>query len=387
MENPKKSVLHVLVRLDYGGIETWLVNVLRNYNRDKFQMDVCLIGRRGKIGILGSQAVDAGSSLFVLPLRNPVQFVRKFKELAANYEAVLIHTGIHISPLVLFAAFLGGVRHRLIMLHSTRDVIPIRGLDRSQQGMLLSLSTVLCNRLNKIIATGILGCSVAALDQNYPGWTADHSANVLYLGIDLDRFTREANCNQLRESLGIPNSALVLGHVGRFNREKNHHNFICVAKYLSEIDPNIHFLLVGDGPLRPDIELQIRKANLQKRFHLTGVRNDVPDLMKIMDLAYFPSLREGFPMTFIEAQVSGLVLVTTARPEMREAICPENHKWCVIETNKIENSGDSILYLLSNPGLRSQLVVRAQKWARERFSIRQSTLSLEDILIRNLEGT
>ena len=386
MDNPKKSILHVLVRLDYGGIETWLVNVLRNYNRQKFQMDVCLVGRRGEIGILGKQAEAAGSLLFVVSLRNPFLFIRKFKQLAANYEAVLVHTDISITSFILFAALLGGVKHRLFMLHNTKFTIPIRTLRGNQSGILLYLGKVVFKFLNRILATGILGCSMTVLDQNYPGWREHHLAEVLYLGIDLERFMGVVNINQLRESLGIPKDALVVGHIGRFYRQKNHYHFICVAKYLSAIDPNIHFLLVGDGPLRPEIETQIKNVDLQKRFHLTGIRDDIPELMKIMDIAYFPSLHEGFPITFIEAQVSGLVLVTIARPEMCEAVCPKNHQWCVVEDYKIENSGDSIFYLLSNPDLRSQLAIHAQMWAIEKFSIKKSTLSLEDILIRNLEG-
>ena len=215
----------------------------------------------------------------------------------------------------------------------------------------------------------------------------DHSAEVLYYGIEIERFANAADISQLRESFGIPKDVFVVGHVGRFYQQKNHHDFIRVAKYISEINPNVHFLLVGDGPLRQDIEAQIRDANLEEKVHLTGARNDVPELLKIMDIAYFPSLHEGFPMTFIEAQVSGLALVVKARPEMREAICSRNHEWCIVESNKIEDSGNSILYLLSNPDLRRQLVTRAQMWAIENFSIRKSVLSLEGILLRNLEGT
>lgn len=377
----KKAILHVLVRLDYGGIETWLINVLRNYNRDKFQMDICLIGRQGKIGILGDQAINVGSTIFVIPLRNPFQFILKFQQLATNYELVLVHTGIHISPLVLFAAFLAGVQHRLLMLHSSGGAVPVRGLDRKQDGLFFNLITKLCKKLNRAIATNILGCSKAALDQLYPNWRANQFAQVLYPGIDLDRFSAPVNRDQLRETLGIPKNALILGHVGRFSREKNHQNFIRVAKYLNGINPNIHFLLVGDGSLRSEIELQIRNADLENRFHLLGVRNDVPQLMSIMDLAYFPSLYEGFPLTFVEAQVSGLLLVTGTRLEMGEAVCPENHPWYLVDTNNIERSGDAILCLLSDPELRSQLTARAQEWAINRFSIKQSTLSLESILI------
>jgi glycosyltransferase involved in cell wall biosynthesis len=385
MGSLKKKVLHVLVRLDYGGIETWLLSILRSYNRHDFQMDVCLVGRRGQRGVLAGQAEFAGSSIFVIPMSNPIKFLQSFQNLAGRYDAVVVHTGTHTTSFILLAAYLGGVKQRLTMLHNTHDVIPIRGLDTKQSGILLNLLAFLCNTVNRIIATDILGCSVAALDQNYPRWRADQSARVQYYGIDLDRFRTNSDCDLLRQSLGIPSDALVVGHIGRFSQQKNHHNFINVAKYLNAVNPDLHFLLVGDGPLKAEIEMMIHTAQLQNRFHLTGVRSDIPDLMKIMDVAYFPSLHEGFPMTFIEAQVRGLPVMTAARPEMREAICPENHQWCIVDTNDIECSGDAILFLLSHPDIRKDIAIRGQKWASERFSIQTSTQSLEDILLRNPE--
>jgi glycosyltransferase involved in cell wall biosynthesis len=385
MGGHKKKVLHVLIRLDYGGIETWLLNILRNYNRQNFQMDVCLVGRRGERGVLAGQAESVGSSISVIPLRNPIEFLQSFQNLAARYDAVVVHTGTHTTSLILLAAYLGGVRQRLTMVHNTHDVIPIRGLDRKHSGILLNFVAFVCNTLNKIIATDILGCSIAALDQNYPGWRADHSVRVQYYGIDLNRFQAKTDCCMLRQSLGIPSDALVVGHIGRFSQQKNHRNFINVAKYLNTVNPDLHFLLVGDGPLKAEIEMWINTAHLQNRFHLTGVRSDVPDLMKIMDVAYFPSLHEGFPMTFIEAQIRGLPVMTAARPEMREAICPDNHQWCIVNTNDIKRSADAILFLLSRPDLRRDIGVRSQKWASERFSIKTSTQSLEDILLRNPE--
>jgi glycosyltransferase involved in cell wall biosynthesis len=378
--------LHITIRLDYGGIETWLVNVLNHYDREKFQMDVCLIGRRGQPGVLASQVNIAGSNLFMLPFRSPYKFIQQFRQLASNYQIVLAHTDIFVSPFVLFSAYLAGVRHRLIMLHNTEVPIPIIKRGNGRHEFLLHFSKFVFNQINRLFATGILACSVAVLDQNFPGWKTNNSAGLVYLGIDTDRFTVKSQPTKLRNSLEIPDEVSVIGHVGRFFPQKNHHNFVRVARYLSNINPAIHFLLVGDGPLRPEIEEEIRKQDLQNRFHLTGIRDDVPQLMKIMDLAYFPSLHEGFPMTFIEAQVSGLTLVTNNRPEMREAICPQNQPWCIVDADNIKAAGNAILFLLSHSDIRHQVEVTGRVWAIKNFGIERSTRSLEDRLHRCVQS-
>jgi len=183
--------------------------------------------------------------------------------------------------------------------------------------------------------------------------------------------------NGLRESLAIPEESFVIGHIGRFDPEKNHLQFLKVAKRLVELYPKVFFLLVGDGPLRHEIELQINQMGLSNHFHLTGVRSDVPDLMTVMDIAFYPSLHEGFPLTFIEAQVNGLVVVTGLRSELQESICPENHPFCIVDTTCVEACSQKILYLLIHLDIRKKIKDLGRVWAIEHFSIQKSVSSLE----------
>ena len=104
---------------------------------------------------------------------------------------------------------------------------------------------------------------------------------------------------------GIEN-AFVVGHVGRFNLQKNHrfilNAFICLKEWI----PQAKLLLVGDGELRPQIEQMIREKRLSDSVVLTGVRKDTEKLYQAMDVFILPSLFEGLPVTGIEAQYEGL---------------------------------------------------------------------------------
>jgi len=101
----------------------------------------------------------------------------------------------------------------------------------------------------------------------------------------------------------------VIVHVGRFAAVKNHDFILAIAGEMAGLDPNVFFLLVGDGELRTEIEQRVNTLGLSQQFRITGVRCDVPRLLQVCDVFVFPSIYEGFPMAYIEAQAAGLPCV------------------------------------------------------------------------------
>ena len=99
---------------------------------------------------------------------------------------------------------------------------------------------------------------------------------------------------------------LVLGHIGRFNKQKNHDFLIEVFKALHDKHPNSLLIMVGDGPLKPSIEKKVSLLGLSSSVKFLGIREDIPDIMQGMDLFLFPSLFEGLPVVLVEAQAAGL---------------------------------------------------------------------------------
>jgi glycosyltransferase involved in cell wall biosynthesis len=116
----------------------------------------------------------------------------------------------------------------------------------------------------------------------------------------------------VRAQLGIQPDAFVVGHAGRFAEVKNHRFLVEIAGRLCKLEPKAVFLLIGDGPLKPRIEELVRSRGLDKHFIFTGIRRDVPRLMKgAMDCFLLPSLYEGLPMVLLEAQAAGLRCVVS----------------------------------------------------------------------------
>lgn len=131
------------------------------------------------------------------------------------------------------------------------------------------------------------------------------------VGVDLNQFmNNEAICN-LREEYHLPEGSKILISVGELNENKNHQVIIRALAHLN--DDNIHYFLVGNGPLKSQLEELASTLGVQEHIHFLGYRRDVPALMKNADAFVFPSMREGLGMASIEAMASGLPIITSNR--------------------------------------------------------------------------
>jgi len=138
-------------------------------------------------------------------------------------------------------------------------------------------------------------------------WSSDPRFRISYCGIDLAPFRAQADRKAVRGEFNIPENSFVVGHVGRFDYQKNHKFLIEIFAALVKRKPEARLLLIGEGPLRPEIEAQVAQAQLQDRVIFAGPRPDVPRLMTAaMDAFVFPSHFEGLPLVLLEAQAAGL---------------------------------------------------------------------------------
>jgi glycosyltransferase involved in cell wall biosynthesis len=299
----KIRVLHVLGALNPGGVETWLMNVLRHIDRGRFQLDFCLFGREK--GMYAGEAEELGSRVIHCPIQpHPWSLGRRFRRVLREGKYNVVHSHVHhFSGAVLRWAHAERVPMRIAHSHNSYDGQPNTPARKLYRGLM--------KRWVEKYATHGLAASGAAGDALFgAGWRDDSSRRVLYCGIDLAPFKVPVDRAEVRAEFGIPANAPVVGHVGRFDPQKNHKFLLEIAREVIRQRPDVHFLLVGDGPLRPEIEARVRELGLAANVHFAGVRRDVPRLMLgAMDIFLFPSLWEGLPVTIVEAQAAGLRVI------------------------------------------------------------------------------
>lgn len=136
---------------------------------------------------------------------------------------------------------------------------------------------------------------------------ASERFHILPNAVELEKFRYvQAVRYRIRKELSCQDTELVIGHVGRFEEQKNHKFLLKVYAQIHRHRPDSRLLLIGEGLLEAEIRQWAKRLNLEESVYFMGNRNDVHKLMQAMDIFLFPSLFEGLPVTVVEAQASGL---------------------------------------------------------------------------------
>ena len=299
-------VLQVLASLDRGGAEATVMDWLRRIDRDRIIFDF-VVNESDRPFAFESEALALGSRVIRSPrfkLWNILPYgVWWYRGLMQHPEGGIVH-GHHTSPAFVYFA-IARVLRRVTIAHSHTA-----GRDQSLAGRL----RVVLRWPLRHLASNHLTCSELA---GY--WMFGHStlARLIPNGIETTRFGYDATTRQqIRRQLGLTD-ALVVGHVGSFSSPKNHSRLLRIFSTVLKTEHRARLLLVGDGALRAKIEKDIHLLGLEGTVSLVGVREDVPELLSAMDVLLFPSHYEGFPVTVVEAQASGLPCVVS------DAVTPE----------------------------------------------------------------
>lgn len=181
-----------------------------------------------------------------------------------------------------------------------------------------------------------------------------------------------------RAALGLPPEAVVLGSVGRLSPLKNYANLIRWLADLAPIFPQAHLLLVGDGPERPALETLIRDLGLTPRVHLLGHREDVPELLPLMDVFALPSLSEGLPRAVMEAMAAGLPCVVMDAGGNSEAVV-EGQTGYVAPLEDGVKFTEGLTRLLEDEGLRKKLGTAGKKRAFALFNPKRLAAQYEEL--------
>lgn len=133
------------------------------------------------------------------------------------------------------------------------------------------------------------------------------SFDIIYNGIDYEKYIfNSVNRLEIRKEFRIENEDFLIGHVGRFQDEKNQSFIIQLINKLSKVDKKYKCILVGEGPLFGQIREMINSFNLENQVFLAGKRDDVNKIYSAMDVFILPSKHEALPLCLIEAQLNGL---------------------------------------------------------------------------------
>jgi glycosyltransferase involved in cell wall biosynthesis len=167
-----------------------------------------------------------------------------------------------------------------------------------------------------------------------------------------------------------------LGNVGRFSTQKNPLDWVRIAGRVGRSLPECRFLLVGDGPLNPEVKITLADEGIIDRTILTGLRRDVPRLMAAMDVFLLTSLWEGLPRVIPQAMAMGLPVVANAVDGLSEAVVPAETGY-LCPPGALDEMANRCVELLRDPARRQVMGKKGQDYASREFDVRQMVAQID----------
>lgn len=286
-------ILHVVTYMGRGGLESMLMNYYRNIDRTKVQFDFLV--HRDFEADYDKEILSLGGQIFhvsrLVPWSRSYRAeLKKFFHEHPEYKIIHVHQDC-LSSVALQCAEECGIPVRIAHSHNS-----------NQDKNLKYPIKLFYKRKIPNYTTHYFACGQEAGEWMFPHQKFD----ILNNAIDAQKYRYSSETAQrIRQELGIEGK-FVVGHVGRFRKQKNHEFLIRIFDALLKKQPNAVLLLVGDGDEEDAVKAQVQSLGIQDKVLFLGARSDVPQLMQAMDAFAFPSLYEGLPLTMIEAQAAGL---------------------------------------------------------------------------------
>lgn len=358
-----RLVAHVIYRLQTGGLENGLVNIINNLPSDEFQHVVVCIDTftdfRRRIRSPDVPVVAVNKK----PGRDPAAFFRLLKILR-HYRPDIIHTRNLAGLDGLLPAFLAGVPYRIHSEHG-RDTDNLDG-SNARHRLLRKLHRPLVHRFMAVSP------DLARYLEHDVGVKADRIEQIIN-GVDTERFfPADSDGDKCLDLLNFSRGRLIVGTVGRLDGVKDQmnlvHSMTALLARRPELRDRLCVAIVGDGPSRAEVEAAIADDGLTDICWFPGGREDIPAILRTYDVFVLPSLAEGISNTILEAMATGLPIVAT-RVGGNDLLVEDGVNGQIVPAADSDSLSIAIELLVDDSGLREQRGRQSRRRVEEKFSL------------------
>lgn len=292
------KIVHILGKFDRGGVEMLLKEVYLNTNKELYDISFILLS--DDKGVFDDELILNGATLYKIPIRNGIlSFLINLYTLFKKVKFDVVHSHHQsFSGIILLVAYFARIKGRIA--HSHNDEVYFE----QKASVKRKLYVRLMRKLITVFSNKRLACSKKAGVSLFK-----KDFIIVNNGVSLSKFSKYSDSKRMQyfEDFGINNNFKIIGHVGRFDEQKNHNFIIDVMNFISKKNEEVILVLVGVGDLLPTIKDKVNKYNLQNKVLFLEGRSDIPDIMTdFFDIFLFPSLYEGLGIVLLESQISGL---------------------------------------------------------------------------------
>lgn len=365
MSLSRPLIAHVIYRLNVGGLENGLVNLINNLTCEKYTHAVICLTESSDF----SRRIQKNDvKIYELKKKdgNDIGLYFRLFRLLREIKPVIVHSRNLAALEASIVAMLAGVPIRVHGEHG-RDIYDLHGKN-SRYRMLRRF----CNFfIDKFVC----------MSKDLQNWLIQdvgiNSDKVLqlYNGVDHHRFEAIGKGQSRYEALPegfFSDDKIIIGTVGRLEPVKDQMNlvegFIRLMTEHPELHGHVRLILIGTGSLLPEIQKMLANAGLNPYAWLPGNRNDVPELLRLLDIFVLPSLGEGISNTILEAMASGLPVIAT-RVGGNTELVEEAKSGILVPPSDASAIAKALKYYIDHPDVRAQHGTYARKRVEVDFSL------------------
>lgn len=363
----KIRVLHVILSFGMGGAERLVVDIEKYIDKNKYMVTlVSLFPKQGTP--LEKELENKDLSVYYLGLKknSPFSYFKALYDLMCVFKNVnphIIHTHLKVIPFTFFPTILYKVPGRVHTLHSIAN--------READGIVRFINRI-AFRFFKVRTV----CVSAAVKKSFEDlYGKSRQTIVIYNGIPINKFL---NVDHKKKG-----NKKILINVARFTPQKNHRLLIEVFHILNQKTKDVELWLIGDGPLRNEIEILVREKCLEEKVKFLGVREDIPEILAMGDVFVSSSIIEGHPVSLLEALAAGLPIVATAVGGVSEAL--DKGKVGILVKPGDREMFSNMLFktLVEN---NHSLIENGKKFVAKNFDIKMTVQSYEKLYLTFLQN-
>jgi glycosyltransferase involved in cell wall biosynthesis len=372
VDDANTKILFVITGLAVGGAETQLVRVAKRLKQRGWDARVVtLMSPRAYVDVLEQAGIPV-DTLGIRDKRSAVRPVWRLARIIREWKPVVVHSHmVHANLLTRLTSLLAPVPVLVCSARSIREGGRLRD-------WLYRLTDPLCDLTTHV-------CEAGAQRYIRERIVPPHKMRVVYNGVDVDQFRPDGQKRERMRQETDTGDRFVWLAVGRLEAPKDYPTLIRAFARVSHAREDALLWIVGDGPLRVQLEALTLKMGLQKQVRFWGVRRDISDLMNAADAFAMSSSREGLPNVLLEAHSCGLPAVVTSVGGNAEIVIHEKTGFIVPPQNPTALA-DAMLRLMNLPAeMRQQMGALARQRVEQQFSLESVVTQWENLYYELLQ--
>jgi glycosyltransferase involved in cell wall biosynthesis len=352
------NVMEIIGNSIVGGMETYVARLLEHLPGDRFKM-ICVCPFESRFT---TRLRELGGEVFITRMADDPAWesIQLLTALTRMQAIDVIHA--HLANAHVLAGLVGEL---------TRT--PVLATIHARTMSMLDLEA------HRLTGTHLsVVCQASYLQALNLGVRSDR-LHFIPNGVDGSAFTAEQRSNRLQELLGIPQDTPLIGFVGRLSPEKGPEVFVRAAWIARQSRPDLHFALIGEGPMLERLRTTVSALGQQNFIHFAGIRSDMAEVYASLDLTVVSSYSEGMPLAVMEAMASGLPVVATHAGGVADIVevgvtglmrAPADH----------EGLAQAILILMGQPELRAKMGAAARERVLKNFPLKDGVDKMAALL-------